>query len=100
MANTLEGRQIKLRKFLALAAREDLAEQPTPAGGKKVWATAPWGSVQINPYLGTVELNFRDKGGLPQEERGRLESLATEIGSGHWIHQERNAGVRDLNSDF
>lgn len=101
---TLLDRQLKLKKFIELAAREDLAEQETPDGGTKVWATAPWGSVVVNPYLDTVEINLR-KGRdgreiLPEAERDRLESLAGEIGSGHWIHQERNAGVRDLNSDF
>ena len=100
---TFEDRQLKLRRFLELAARDDLAEQQTPPGGQKVWAQAPWGSVQINPYLGTVELNFYERRGEvllgDDGERSRLESIAREIGSGHWIHEERNAGIRDLNSD-
>ena len=101
---TFKDQQIKLRKFLELAGREDLVEQAASPGASKVWAQASWGSVQINPYLGTVELNFYERRGEmllgDEAEEARLKAVAKEVGSGHWIHGERNAGIRDLNSDF
>lgn len=100
----LQDQQIKLRKFLELSGREDLLEQSTAPGRSKVWAQAPWGSAQINPYLGTVELSFYERRGEmllgDEAEKDRLQAVAREVGSGHWIQSERNAGVRDLNSDF
>ena len=81
--------------------RTDLVEQPSPSGGREILAQAPRGVVGINPYLGTVELSFFQATATGPGRKG-----STSVGGnggqreGPGSTQRRDAGARDLNSDF